>query len=75
MQMLYGYLTKELEIVNLEKDIADQVHDQIEKNQKEYYLREKIKAISKELGEGTDEQEEIEEYKEKVKISAAAGRS
>jgi ATP-dependent Lon protease len=67
MQMLYGYLTKELEIVNLEKDIADQVHDQIEKNQKEYYLREKIKAISKELGEGTDEQEEIEEYKEKVK--------
>jgi ATP-dependent Lon protease len=67
MQMLYGYLTKELEIVNLEKDIADQVHDQIEKNQKEYYLREKIKAISKELGEGTDEQEELEEYKEKVK--------
>lgn len=67
MQMLYGYLSKELEIVNLEKDIADQVHDQIEKNQKEYYLREKIKAISKELGEGVDQQEEVEEYKEKVK--------
>lgn len=67
MQVLYGYLTKELEIVNLEKDIADQVHDQIEKNQKEYYLREKIKAISKELGEGVDQQEEVEEYKEKIK--------
>ena len=67
MQMLYGYLTKELEIVNLEKNIEDQVHEQIEKNQKEYYLREKIKAISKELGEGNDEQAEIEEYKDKVK--------
>jgi ATP-dependent Lon protease len=67
MQMLYGYLTKELEIVNLEKNIEDQVHEQIEKNQKEYYLREKIKAISKELGEGNDEQAEVEEYKDKVK--------
>jgi ATP-dependent Lon protease len=67
MKILYGFLTKELEIVNLEKDIADQVHKEIEKNQKEYYLREQIKVISKELGEGDEQQAELEEYKEKIK--------
>ena len=51
MNKLYTYLCKELEIAGLEKNISQQVRKQIEQNQKEYYLREQMKAINKELGE------------------------
>ncbi len=66
MQLLYNYLCKELEIADLEKNISNQVRQQIEKNQKEYYLREQIKVINKELGDGDDRQAEITAYKEKM---------
>ncbi len=66
LELLYTTLQSELEISVLEKDIAKQVQQQVEKNQKEYYLREKIKAISKELGDGEDFQTEIAEYKERI---------
>lgn len=49
MNKLYTYLCKELEIAGLEKNISQQVRKQIEQNQKEYYLREQMKAINKEL--------------------------
>ena len=52
LHLLYTYLCKELEIVTLEKNISQQVRKQIEQNQREYYLREQMKAISKELNEG-----------------------
>lgn len=66
MHKLYELLSKELEIAGLEKNIAQQVRKQIERNQKEYYLREQIKAINKELGEGDELKAEVEEYKKQM---------
>ncbi|MDY4920844.1 MAG: endopeptidase La [Phascolarctobacterium sp.] len=66
LHCLYELLTKEKEIAAVAKNISHQVHEQVEQNQKEYYLREQIKAISKELGEPEDVQAEIAEYKRQV---------
>ncbi len=66
MRLLYEQLLRELEIAGLEKNIALQVRSQIETNQKEYYLREQLKAINKELGEGDELNSEIEEYKKRM---------
>lgn len=66
LRMLYEILSRELEIAGLAKNISQEVHKQIEQNQKEYYLREQIKAISKELGEGEDLQSEISNYRKKM---------
>ena len=66
LRYLYGLLTREQEIAKVAKSISQQVHEQVEQNQKEYYLREQIKAISKELGEAEDVQSEIAEYKRQV---------
>lgn len=67
MNLLYSYLVKELEIVHLEKDISQQVRKQIEQNQREYYLREQLKAINKELDGGGEHSGEVKEYQEKFK--------
>lgn len=66
LRYLYELLTREQEIAKVAKSISQQVHDQVEQNQKEYYLREQIKAISKELGEAEDVQSEIAEYKRQI---------
>lgn len=66
LRKLYEILVREQEIANVAKNISEQVHQQVEQNQKEYYLREQIKAISKELGENEDVQAEIAEYKEQM---------
>lgn len=66
LRLLYDLLIREEEIANVAKSISHQVHQQVEKNQKEYYLREQIKAISKELGEAEDLQSEIADYKQKI---------
>ncbi|MDD4321865.1 MAG: endopeptidase La [Acidaminococcaceae bacterium] len=66
MNLLYGYLCKELEIANIEKSISQQVSKQIEQNQREYYLREQMKAISKELNDGDERQAEVDVYKKKI---------
>lgn len=66
LKQLYEILVREQEIAELAKNISDQVHQQVEQNQKEYYLREQIKAISKELGESEDVQAEIAEYKQQM---------
>lgn len=66
MQKLYGFLCKELEIAELEKNIAQEVRKQIEKNQREYYLREQIKVINKELGDGDERQAEVDEYRKQM---------
>ncbi len=63
LRLLYEILTREQEIADVSKNIAKQVREQVEQNQKEFYLREQIKAISKELGEGEDVQGEIADYK------------
>lgn len=66
MRTLYELMCREVEISGLAKNISQQVQEQIEQNQKEYYLREQIKAISKELGESEDLQAEVAAYREKA---------
>ncbi|MEG2015947.1 MAG: endopeptidase La [Oscillospiraceae bacterium] len=59
-------LTKETELLEIEDEIAQRVSEQVDKNQKDYYLREQMKAISIELNDGEDEFAEIEGYREKI---------
>ncbi|WP_373855480.1 endopeptidase La [Desulfocucumis palustris] len=66
IEKLCALVAKELEIVELERKINIRVRKQMEKTQKEYYLREQIKAIQKELGEKDDRMAEAEEYREKI---------
>lgn len=68
MHKLHTFLCKELEIAELEKNITQEVRKQIEKNQREYYLREQIKVINKELGEGDERQAEVDEYKKQMEV-------
>lgn len=67
LEHLLFFLTKETEILGLDRKIGTEVRRQMEKNQKEYYLREQIKAINKELGEKEDRQSECEEYRQRIK--------
>lgn len=60
LEKLYEVLTRELEILQLENKIGRQVRKQMEKIQKDYYLREKIKVIQKELGDPEGKEAEIE---------------
>ncbi len=62
-------LAEELEILKLEKKIESDVKSQVQKNQKEFYLHEQLKAIRKELGDNADESSEIEELGEKIEKS------
>ncbi|MGE5588519.1 MAG: endopeptidase La [Clostridia bacterium] len=66
LERLCAILLKEMEILELEKKINSRVRKQMEKTQKEYYLREQMKAIQKELGERDDRSQEGEEYREKI---------
>ncbi|QNO13668.1 endopeptidase La [Alkalicella caledoniensis] len=59
-------LTKEIQILEIEKTINSRVKKQMEKTQKEYYLREQIKAIQKELGD--TQREEVDEYRKKLAL-------
>ena len=52
--------------MEIEKKINVQVRQQMDKNQKEYYLREQVKAIQKELGEKEERQAEADEYRQKL---------
>jgi len=56
-----GMISHEIEIAKIDKIIAQKVKTQIDKSQKEYYLREQMRAISEELGEGEDERNMIEQ--------------
>ncbi|MEG1500586.1 MAG: endopeptidase La, partial [Clostridiales bacterium] len=67
LNMLIDILGGEIDILELERRIAGRVRQQMEKSQKEYYLREQIKAIQKELGEKDDRQAEVEELQAKIK--------
>ena len=67
LEKLISCLSKEIEILNLEKDISMKVKQQIDKIQKEYYLKEQIKAIQNELGDKDGVAGEIAEYRAKFK--------
>ncbi|MFH1386837.1 MAG: endopeptidase La [bacterium] len=64
---LSDILSKEIEVLGVEKNLQGKVKKQIEKVQKEYYLKEKLRAIQEELGEEVDEdQPELGEYRKKI---------
>jgi ATP-dependent Lon protease len=66
LEILIRELSKELEVLELRSKINEQVQEQVSQNQREYLLREQMKAIQKELGESDDAQAEIEELRTKV---------
>src|SRR5579885_1433155 len=66
LAVLNRHLVKELELQQVRSKIQSQVQDQLTQGQKEYYLREQLKAIQKELGETDDTQREVEELKQKI---------
>lgn len=66
LEKLNAVLLKEIEILNIEQDISSKVKSQINKNQREYYLREQMRAIQEELGVGEDIEDEIAGYMEKL---------
>ena len=66
MDALNRILIKELEVLELGSKIQSQVQSEVGKNQREYFLREQLKAIQKELGEGDDQTKEIEELQQKI---------
>lgn len=66
MEKLYVLLQKENEILAIEQDIQDKVSEQMEKNQRDYYLREQMRAISDELDDADDTAKEAENYKNRI---------
>ena len=66
LTQLSHFLTREIEILETEQRIKGRIQQQVERNQKEYYLTEQIKAIQKELGRD-DVQSEVAQLKEKIK--------
>ncbi|HET9195614.1 MAG TPA: endopeptidase La [Vicinamibacterales bacterium] len=66
MDALNRILIKELEVLELGSKIQSQVQSEVGKNQREYFLREQLKAIQRELGEGDDQTKEIEELQQKI---------
>src|ERR1019366_3468489 len=66
---IHRHLTRELELVELRGRIQSQVQGQLSANQREFYLREQLKAIQKELGEGDDANRDIEELRAKLEAA------
>ena len=69
MDSLNRILIKELEVLELGSKIQSQVQSEVGKNQREYFLREQMKAIQKELGEGDDQTKDVEELREKIEAA------
>lgn len=71
LEKLLNILSDEREVLELERKISQRVKKQMEKTQKEYYLREQMKAIQRELGEKEGRAGEVEELRERLKKSSA----
>lgn len=69
LEYLVDAIVREIDILDLDRKIANEVRKQMEKNQKEYYLREQIRAINKELGEDESKDEECRDYRDRVKAA------
>ncbi len=66
MQFLIRVLTRELEVREIGQQIQEKAKEEIEKNQREYYLRQQLDAIRRELGEDDEASREVEEYRKKI---------
>jgi ATP-dependent Lon protease len=69
LRRLMTILNKELEVLELGRKIQTEAQTEMEKVQREYYLREQLKAIQRELGEGDEQTVEIEEFRAKIEAS------
>ena len=70
LRKLVNFLTRELEMLEIGQRIQNQARSEIEKVQKEYFLREQIKAIQTELGEADDQTVEVEEFRQQIEEAA-----
>jgi ATP-dependent Lon protease len=66
LQVINQHLAKELEVQQLRNKIQTEVQDQVQQSQREYYLREQMKAIQKELGEQDEAARDVDELKQKI---------
>ena len=69
LQAINHHLAKELEVQQLRNKIQTEVQDQVQQSQREYYLREQMKAIQKELGEQDEAARDVDELKQKIEAS------
>ena len=70
LEKLTGFLSHELEVLELGKKLQSQVQGEVERTQQEYLLREQLKAIQRELGESSAEETEVNELRAKIDASA-----
>jgi ATP-dependent Lon protease len=75
LEMLINELSKEKEVLELRSKIHDQVQEQVNQSQREFLLREQMKAIQKELGESDDGVAEIDELRKKVEESGMSAEA
>ncbi len=75
LETLVRELSKEIEVLELRNKIQEQVQEQVSQSQREYLLREQMKAIQKELGESDDSQTEIEELRKKIEESGMSAEA
>jgi ATP-dependent Lon protease len=66
LKRVYELLTKELELLDMQSKISTEAKGEMDKLQRQYFLRQQMKAIQKELGEGTELQEEIKSYQDRL---------
>ncbi len=69
LERINKHLAKELEVQQLRNKIQSEVQDQVQQSQRDYYLREQMKAIQKELGDSDEGQKDIEELREKIEAA------
>ena len=69
IKMILRFLHREIQLAELEQKIASQVQTQLDKNQKDYFLREQIRVIQEELGEDIDAEEEIDTLRTQLEQS------
>src|SRR5205809_266828 len=67
LRRVHELLAKELGVLEIQHDINTQARGEIDRSQREFYLRQQMKAIQQELGEGNELQEEIQQYRTKIK--------
>ena len=70
LKLVQGYLDMEIEIVHLESEISSDVRQKMDEEQKDYYLRQKIKSIHDRLGDTVSQDQEAEDYRKKLADSA-----